>query len=79
MRFNGQYGGMLMFFAVGITGEEVDFTEKYKPGAGNVLGQAGNKICLGSGDFSLFVNPNDDFMYIFYNKIYIDIVTTAKS
>lgn len=56
-----------------LTGEEVDFTEQYNPGAGNVLGQAGNKICLGSGDFSLFVNPNDDFMYVFYNKIYIDI------
>ena len=55
-----------------LTGEDVNFTEKYNPGAGKVLGQKSGKICLGSGDFSLFVEPDGEYMYIFYNKIYQD-------
>ena len=55
-----------------LTGEDVNFTEKYNPGAGNVIGQKSGNICLGSGDFSLFVEPDGEYMYIFYNKIYVD-------
>lgn len=55
-----------------LTGEDVNFTEKYNPGAGKVIGQKSGKICLGSGDFSLFVEPDGEYMYIFYNKIYQD-------
>ncbi|MBQ8320711.1 MAG: hypothetical protein IJX81_07535 [Clostridia bacterium] len=53
-----------------LTGEEVDFTENYNPGTGNAIGQKAGDICLGSGDFSLFVEPDGEYMYIFYNKIY---------
>ena len=55
-----------------LTAEDVDFTEKFNPGAGNVMGQKSGKICLGSGDFSLFVQPDSEYIYLFYNKIYFD-------
>lgn len=57
-----------------LTGEYVDFTENYNPGAGNVLGQKPGKICLGSGDFSLFVEPDGEYMYIFYNMLFQDCI-----
>ncbi len=55
-----------------LTGEDVDFTDKYNPGAGNAIGQKSGIICLGSGDFSLFAPPDDEYLYIFYNKIYLN-------
>ena len=51
-----------------LTANEVCFTEKYNPGAGNVLGQKEGIIGLGSADFSIFVEPGDgEYIYIFYN------------
>lgn len=52
-----------------VTSEHVCFTEKYNPGAGNVIGQKAGDIDLGSGDFSLFVEPDGEYIYIVYNKI----------
>lgn len=52
-----------------LTGEDVCFTDLYNPGAGSARGQTTPRIRLGSGDFSLFVPPDDDFIYIFYNII----------
>lgn len=56
-----------------LSSEEVCFTEKYNPDKINALGQKGDIIKLGSGDFSLYAPENDEFLYIFYNIIEIDI------
>lgn len=56
-----------------LTGEEVAFTTRYNPGAGNALGQDGDIIRFGSGDFSLFIEPKGDYIYIFYNIITMDL------
>lgn len=56
-----------------LTGEEVAFTSRYNPGAGKALGQQGDMIRFGSGDFSLFIEPEGNFIYIFYNIITMDL------
>lgn len=56
-----------------LTGEEVSFTDRYNPGAGNACGQQGNIVRFGSGDFSLFVEPQGEYIYIFYNIITMDL------
>ncbi len=58
-----------------LTGEQVCFTEIYSPDAGLALGQKRGRIALSSGDFSLFVNPNDDYMYLIYNIIHVNTET----
>ncbi len=58
-----------------LTAEHVCFTEQYNPGAGLVKGQKMGNIGLGSGDFSLYVDPNGDYMYLFYNIVQLDTVT----
>ena len=60
-----------------LTGEEVCFTQIYDPGAGRVRGQAPGRISLGSGDFSLYAEPEGDYIYLIYNKIYINTKTAA--
>lgn len=55
-----------------LTAEDVCFTELYNPGAGIALGQKAGLVSLGSGDFSLYVEPNGEYMYIFYNILYAD-------
>ncbi|NLD87385.1 MAG: hypothetical protein GX633_03905 [Clostridiales bacterium] len=57
-----------------MTAETVCFTENYNPGAGNVTGQKMGEICLGSGDFSIYIEPDGDYIYIFYNIIYVDMI-----
>lgn len=52
-----------------LTGEEVAFTEKFNPGAGVMRGQPSGSILLGSGDFSIFVEPEGEYIYLFYNII----------
>lgn len=56
-----------------LTGQEVAFTERYNPGAGNALGQKGDIIRFGSGDFSVFVEPEGDYIYLFYNIITMNL------
>ena len=56
-----------------LTGAEVAFTHRYNPCAGKVLGQSGDLCRLGSGDFSLFVEPEGEYIYLFYNIITIDL------
>lgn len=58
-----------------LTGEEVCFTEKFNPDGVNVLGQTGEHVCFGCGDFSLFIPEDDDFIYIYYNKLTINTRT----
>ncbi len=56
-----------------LTAEEVALTDRYNPGAGSVIGQKHPKISLGSGDFSLYVDPREDgYLYLFYNIVRID-------
>ncbi len=56
-----------------LTGAEVAFTTRYNPGAGKALGQAGDTVRFGSGDFSLFVEPEGEYIYLFYNIITMDL------
>ena len=58
-----------------LTGEDVNFTRRYNPGAGNVLGQEEGLICFGSGDFSVYIEPDGEYIYMFYNKTYYDMAT----
>ncbi len=56
-----------------LTGEEVCFTSRYNPGAGNALGQQGDIIRFGSGDFCMFIEPDGDYIYLLYNMLEMDI------
>ncbi len=56
-----------------LSGETACFTSAFNPDNVNVIGQQGDIIKLGSGDFSLFCPENDDFIYLFYNIIEIDV------
>lgn len=55
-----------------ITSSEKSFTTKYLPEPELTGAQVGPQYSLGAGDHSLFVNPNDKYMYLFYTKIYIN-------
>lgn len=51
-----------------LTANEPAFTQIFKPEeAGVAIGQAAGEMKMGSGDFTLFVNPNDEYMYLVYN------------
>lgn len=56
-----------------VTSETVCFTDKYNPGAGNMIGQPSGIINLGAGDFSLFIEPDGDYIYLFYNMVKLDM------
>ena len=56
-----------------LTGEEVCFTSRYNPGAGNALGQQGDIIRFGSGDFCMFIEPEGDYIYLLYDMLEMDI------
>ncbi len=58
-----------------LSAETVCFTDRYNPGAGNVLGQKSGTVCMGSGDFSLYVEEEGDYIYIFYTMMYVNILT----
>ncbi len=57
-----------------LTGHEAGFTSLFNPGAGNAIGQdASQLVRLGSGDFSIFISPEDDFIYLFYDILTLDL------
>ncbi len=56
-----------------LTGEQVALTELYNPGAGHVQGQKRGIIQLGSGDFCMYIEPDGEYIYVFYNIITLDI------
>lgn len=56
-----------------LSAEEVAFTERYNPGAGNVIGQQGNTIRFGSGDFCMFIEPEGEYIYLLYDILTMDI------
>ena len=55
-----------------VTSQQVCFSERYNPDKINVIGQRGKTISLGSGDFTLFVNRKDGFLYLIYNILTIE-------
>ncbi|GEM_PF-469304 len=52
-----------------ITGSQPAYTTAYRPDGLTTGGQPGPSYRLGAGDFSLFDNPNDDYLYIAYAEI----------
>ncbi len=59
-----------------LSGEQVGFTENYNPNGDVLPGQKNGRISLSSGDFSLFVNPLDDYLYLIYNVIHVNTYTS---
>ncbi|MBQ4065982.1 MAG: hypothetical protein IJD10_07765, partial [Clostridia bacterium] len=56
-----------------MSGEEPCFTDRYNPAGDIAIGQKHPKIALGTGDFSLYVDPAEDgYLYLFYNNVHID-------
>lgn len=56
-----------------LTAEEVCFTDKFSPDAGVALGQKSGLISLGSGDFTFYDDPRGEYVYLFYNKLMLDM------
>jgi hypothetical protein len=56
-----------------LAAEELAFTHNYAPDVTNVIGQQGNIIRLGSGDFCMYIEPEGDYIYLLYDIITIDI------
>lgn len=55
-----------------LTAEKVCFTETYHPEEGRMLGQPMGRVSLGSGDFSLYVEPEGEYIYVFYGIIEVN-------
>ena len=58
-----------------LTSEQVCFSEKYIPDRTVVKGQKKGLTCLGCGDFSLFTEPDGEYIYLYYNLLKIDSET----
>ena len=56
-----------------LSAEEVGFTERYNPNHNNMIGQKGDIIRLGSGDFCMYIEPDGEYIYVFYNIIQLDV------
>ena len=52
-----------------LTAETVCFTEAFSPENDGKKGQPMGEISFGSGDFSIFVEPEGDYIYLYYNII----------
>ena len=74
MMHSDDEGKTWMFDRWVVSGDNVCFTEKYNPGAGNIIGQKEGIISLGSGDFSFYVDHKEGFFYIFYNVIRVNMI-----
>ena len=56
-----------------MTGYEPSLTRLYNPSGDCKIGQQEDIVKFGCGDFSIYVEPQGDYIYLFYNKIAIDI------
>jgi hypothetical protein len=56
-----------------LTGHEAAFTERYNPGAGSAIGQQGETVRFGCGDFCMFIEAGGDYIYLFYDIITMSI------
>ena len=55
-----------------LTAETVCFTRDFNPEGDGKLGQPMGAISFGSGDFSIYVEPDGEYIYLFYNMIKAD-------
>lgn len=55
-----------------LTAQEPCWTSRFSPGIDRP-GQSEREICLGCGDFSVFPNLYDGYLYLFYTKHFIQI------
>ena len=55
-----------------LTAEDVCFTEYYNPNNDCVIPQKKGQIKVGAGDFSIFVEPDGEYIYLFYDIITMD-------
>ena len=55
-----------------LTANEVAFTKMYNPASDVMIGQDEGVISLGSGDFCMYIEPDGDYIYIFYDIIRLD-------
>ena len=58
-----------------LTANTVSLTESYNPMDNCVVGQKMGRLCLGSGDFSIYVEPDGEYIYLFYSMIYVNTET----
>ena len=56
-----------------LTGEKPCFTNLYNPANDIAKGQTSKEIELGCGDFTLFVEPDGEYIYLLYNNIHFDV------
>ena len=55
-----------------LTAETVCFTDAFNPEGDGKIGQPMGKISFGSGDFSIYVEPEGEYIYLYYNIIKAD-------
>ena len=55
-----------------LTAETICFTEAFNPEGDGKLGQVMGPISFGSGDFSIYVEPDGEYIYLYYNIIKAD-------
>ncbi len=55
-----------------LTSETVCFTEAFNPEGDGKKGQPMGAISFGSGDFSIYVEPEGEYIYLYYNIIKAD-------
>lgn len=58
-----------------ITSSFPSFSSYYRPGECTQPGQSDDWICLGSGDFSIYANEQDGFLYLFYTQSFYHCLT----
>ncbi len=56
-----------------MTANTVAATDQFIPDGVNIVPQASGRICLGSGDFSCFID--DEYIYLFYNMSWVNMDT----
>jgi len=56
-----------------LSGEEVCFTKNFSPEESAVIGQQNNIVRFGGGDFCMYIEPDGDYIYLFYNILTMDI------
>ena len=55
-----------------LTANELCFTKMYNPAGDVMIGQDKGVISLGSGDFCMYIEPDGEYIYVFYDIIKLD-------
>ena len=56
-----------------MTGFEPSLTKHYNPSGDCKIGQQDEIVSVGCGDFSIYVEPDGEYIYLFYSKVSIDL------